>query len=35
MLNWFKTSLPMTAIVALFGVISAMIGGKSGMLMRY
>ncbi|EEG08013.1 zinc metalloprotease HtpX [Pseudogulbenkiania ferrooxidans] len=31
--NWFKTTLLMAAIVALFGVIGAMIGGKSGMLL--
>ena len=31
--NWLKTSILMAAIVALFGVIGAMIGGKSGMLM--
>ncbi|RXZ44580.1 zinc metalloprotease HtpX [Crenobacter cavernae] len=30
--NWFKTTLLMAAIVALFGVIGAMIGGKGGML---
>ena len=33
MFNWFKTTLLMAAIVALFGVIGAMIGGKGGMLM--
>lgn len=31
--NWFKTTLLMAAIVALFGMIGAMIGGKSGMLL--
>jgi heat shock protein HtpX len=31
--NWFKTTLLMAAIVALFGVIGAMLGGKSGMLL--
>lgn len=31
--NWLKTSILMAAIVALFGAIGAMIGGKSGMLM--
>ncbi|WP_374267187.1 zinc metalloprotease HtpX [Zoogloea sp.] len=31
--NWLKTSILMAAIVALFGVIGAMLGGKSGMLM--
>ena len=33
MFNWVKTSILMAAIVALFGVIGAMIGGKSGMLL--
>lgn len=31
--NWLKTTLLMAAIVALFGVIGAFIGGRSGMLM--
>ncbi|MBL8396523.1 MAG: zinc metalloprotease HtpX [Candidatus Accumulibacter sp.] len=31
--NWLKTSLLMAAIVALFGVVGAMIGGRSGMAM--
>lgn len=31
--NWLKTALLMAAIVALFGVIGALIGGKSGMLL--
>ncbi|MCM8594675.1 zinc metalloprotease HtpX [Accumulibacter sp.] len=31
--NWLKTSLLMAAIVALFGVLGAMIGGRSGMLL--
>ncbi len=31
--NWLKTSILMAAIVALFGAIGAMIGGKSGMIM--
>jgi heat shock protein HtpX len=31
--NWFKTSLLMAAIMALFGVIGAYIGGATGMLM--
>ncbi len=31
--NWFKTSILMAAIVALFGVIGAMLGGQSGMLL--
>jgi heat shock protein HtpX len=30
--NWFKTSLLMAAIVALFGVVGATIGGAQGML---
>lgn len=33
MFNWFKTSLLMAAIVALFGIIGGMIGGERGMLM--
>ncbi len=32
MFNWFKTAVLMAAIVALFGVIGGMIGGKGGML---
>jgi len=31
--NWLKTSILMAGIIALFGVIGAMIGGKSGMLL--
>ncbi|HEX8964654.1 MAG TPA: zinc metalloprotease HtpX [Rhodocyclaceae bacterium] len=31
--NWLKTTVLMAAIVALFGVIGAMIGGKGGMLL--
>lgn len=31
--NWLKTSILMAAIIALFGVIGGMIGGRSGMLM--
>ena len=31
--NWIKTSILMAAIVALFGVIGAALGGKSGMLL--
>lgn len=31
--NWFKTTLLMAAILALFGVIGAMMGGKTGMLL--
>ena len=31
--NWLKTSVLMAAIVALFGVIGALIGGKQGMLL--
>lgn len=30
--NWFKTSLLMAAIVALFGVVGAALGGAQGML---
>ena len=33
MFNWLKTSILMAAIMALFGVIGAMIGGRSGMLL--
>ncbi len=33
MFNWFKTSLLMAAIVALFGIVGGMIGGERGMLM--
>lgn len=29
--NWFKTTLLMAAIVGLFGIVGALIGGKSGM----
>ena len=31
--NWFKTTLLMAAILALFAVIGGMIGGKSGMIL--
>ena len=31
--NWLKTSILMAAIVALFGAIGGMLGGRSGMLM--
>jgi heat shock protein HtpX len=31
--NWFKTTLLMAAIVALFGMIGAMLGGTNGMLL--
>ena len=31
--NWVKTTLLMAAIVALFGVVGGMIGGRSGMLL--
>ncbi|TDR80359.1 zinc metalloprotease HtpX [Paludibacterium purpuratum] len=31
--NWLKTTVLMAAIIALFGVIGGMIGGKSGMLL--
>ncbi len=30
--NWLKTTILMAAIVALFGVIGAMIGGIAGLL---
>jgi heat shock protein HtpX len=33
MFNWLKTTILMAAIMALFGVIGAMIGGKTGMLL--
>lgn len=33
MFNWFKTSLLMAAIVALFGIVGGMIGGERGMLL--
>lgn len=33
MFNWFKTALLMAAIVALFGMVGALIGGAEGMLM--
>lgn len=33
MTNWFKTGVLMAAIVALFGAIGAMFGGKSGMIL--
>lgn len=33
MFNWLKTSILMAGIVALFGVIGAMIGGKQGMIL--
>ena len=33
MFNWFKTSLLMAAIIALFGIVGAMIGGMGGMLL--
>lgn len=31
--NWMKTSILMAAILALFGAVGALIGGKSGMLL--
>ena len=31
--NWFKTSLLMAAIMALFGVVGAVLGGGQGMLL--
>ncbi len=33
MFNWVKTAVLMAAIMALFGIVGGMIGGKSGMLM--
>ena len=33
--NWLKTSILMVAIMALFGVIGAFLGGKSGMVMAF
>ncbi|HQR03597.1 MAG: zinc metalloprotease HtpX [Proteobacteria bacterium] len=33
MFNWFKTSLLMAAIVALFGIIGGMVGGPGGMML--
>ena len=33
MFNWVKTAILMAAIMALFGIVGGMIGGKSGMLM--
>ncbi|MFZ1446982.1 MAG: hypothetical protein WAS49_16210 [Candidatus Dechloromonas phosphoritropha] len=33
MFNWVKTTMLMAAIMALFGVVGGMIGGKSGMLL--
>jgi heat shock protein HtpX len=33
MFNWFKTSLLMAAIVALFGIVGGMMGGERGMLL--
>jgi len=33
MFNWFKTAILMAAIMALFGLIGGMMGGKSGMLL--
>lgn len=33
MFNWFKTSLLMAAIVALFGLVGAWLGGSSGMVL--
>ena len=33
MFNWPKTAVLMAAIVALFGVIGASLGGQSGMLL--
>jgi heat shock protein HtpX len=33
MFNWMKTAMLMAAITALFGIVGAMIGGKSGMIL--
>lgn len=33
MFNWVKTALLMAAIMALFGIVGGMIGGRSGMLL--
>lgn len=33
MFNWVKTAMLMAAIMALFGIVGGMIGGKSGMLL--
>jgi heat shock protein HtpX len=33
MFNWVKTAILMAAIMALFGIIGGMLGGKSGMLL--
>ena len=33
MFNWVKTAILMAAIMALFGIVGGMIGGKSGMVM--
>ncbi len=33
MFNWFKTTMLMAAIVALFGIIGATIGGRGGMML--
>ena len=30
--NWFKTTLLMAAIVALFGVVGAAVGGMNGLI---
>ena len=32
--NWLKTSLLMAAVVALFGVVGATIGGAQGLLVE-
>lgn len=31
--NWLKTTLLMAAILALFGVVGGLLGGRSGMLL--
>ncbi len=30
--NWFKTTLLMAAVIALFGIVGATLGGAEGML---
>ena len=33
MFNWMKTALLMAAIMALFGIVGGMLGGRSGMML--
>ena len=35
MFNWFKTAALMAAIMALFGIVGHMIGGKTGMFVAF